>query len=88
MRNLDVVLLVTIALGIICVAVMARGDDVIADPAWQEPDPLPGIPLYPEDDCIGAVVNGVCHGTIITPPDLQPRCYGTFLNGECIGPKF
>jgi len=45
-------------------------------------------PVYRADECIGAVVNGVCHGSVIAPPDLKPRCYGVMLNGQCTGPQF
>ena len=47
-----------------------------------------GTPVYRADECIGAVVNGVCHGSVIAPPDLKPRCYGAMLNGQCTGPMF
>jgi hypothetical protein len=45
-------------------------------------------------NCIGAVVNGVCHGTASPADQIRnqtgqnPRCYGTVLNGKCIGPEF
>jgi hypothetical protein len=44
--------------------------------------------VYDAGDCIGAVVNGVCHGTI--NPSIQPvaRCYGTMINGQCTGPMY
>jgi hypothetical protein len=47
-----------------------------------------GNAVYDAGDCIGAVVNGVCHGTI--NPSIQPmaRCYGTMINGQCTGPMY
>ncbi len=47
-----------------------------------------GTPVYREDQCIGAVVNGVCHGTILAPGYNAPRCYGQMLFGKCTGPMF
>ncbi|MNG20447.1 hypothetical protein D3C84_1047020 [compost metagenome] len=40
------------------------------------------------DGCIGAVVNGVCHGTI--NPSIQPvaHCYGTMISDQCTGPLY
>ncbi|MFJ4393718.1 hypothetical protein [Pseudomonas sp. NPDC089396] len=45
-----------------------------------------GQPVYDASQCIGAVVNGACHGSTIGQP--VARCYGTMLNGQCIGPQF
>lgn len=53
-----------------------------------------GTPMIPASECIGAVVNGVCHGT--PSPDAQirsqtgqlPRCHGTMVSGQCTGPVF
>jgi hypothetical protein len=47
-----------------------------------------GIPMYDEDDCIGPVIMGECKGTILSPGPPKSRCYGSVLNGECIGPEF
>jgi hypothetical protein len=46
-----------------------------------------GEPVYRAEDCIGAVVNGVCHGSTGA---AQPRatCYGQMLNGQCTGPMY
>nr|WP_180202429.1 hypothetical protein [Pseudomonas sp. SbOxS1]NYU01860.1 hypothetical protein [Pseudomonas sp. SbOxS1] len=46
-----------------------------------------GQPVYRAQDCIGAVVNGVCHGSTGA---AQPKatCYGQMLNGQCTGPQF
>jgi hypothetical protein len=47
-----------------------------------------GNAVYDASDCIGAVVNGVCHGTI--NPSIQPlaHCYGTMINNQCTGPMY
>jgi len=63
-------------------------------PRGQEPAQTDqGNAIYYADDCIGAVVNGVCHGTI--NPSIQPvaHCYETMINGQmfngqCTGPQF
>lgn len=46
-----------------------------------------GQKVYRADECIGAIVNGVCHGSVI-PKGYTPTCYGTMLNGQCTGPMF
>jgi hypothetical protein len=53
-----------------------------------------GIAVLGAGQCIGAVVNGVCHGT--PSPEAQigmrtgtvPVCHGQMLNGQCTGPMF
>jgi hypothetical protein len=45
-----------------------------------------GQPVYDASQCIGPVVNGVCHGSTLGQP--VARCYGTMLNGQCTGPQF
>jgi hypothetical protein len=48
-----------------------------------------GQTVYSQHECIGAVVMGVCHGSIL--PDYSsphPTCYGQMLNGTCTGPMF
>lgn len=47
-----------------------------------------GVPMYPQSSCIGPVVNGECHGTILYPGPAPKRCYGTVLFGKCTGPEF
>ena len=53
-----------------------------------------GTAMIPASECIGAVVNGTCHGTPTPGEQIRiqtgqtPRCYGTVLNGQCIGPQF
>jgi hypothetical protein len=37
------------------------------------------------DECVGTVIAGVCHGTIIPKQAVRPRCYGQMLNGVCTG---
>ena len=49
--------------------------------------PGPGTPIYRASECIGAVVNGVCNGTVIDTEPMRPRCHGTLLpDGTCTGP--
>ena len=48
-----------------------------------------GQPVYSRRECIGAIVNGQCFGSIL--PDYSrphPTCYGQMLNGMCTGPMF
>jgi hypothetical protein len=48
-----------------------------------------GQTVYSQHECIGAVVMGQCHGSIL--PDYSrphPTCYGQMLNGVCTGPMF
>jgi hypothetical protein len=48
-----------------------------------------GQTVYSPSECIGAVVMGVCHGSIL--PEYSrphPTCYGQMLNGICTGPMF
>ncbi|MAG86195.1 MAG: hypothetical protein CMB97_02155 [Flavobacteriaceae bacterium] len=44
-------------------------------------------PIYNSTECLGAVVNGRCAGTIMPSSSNNPRkkCYGTMVNGECKG---
>jgi hypothetical protein len=46
-----------------------------------------GQPVYRTQDCIGAVVNGMCHGST-GAAQPQATCYGQMLNGQCTGPQF
>jgi hypothetical protein len=61
-----------------------------SDSMQQDPPVAPqsGTPVYKESDCIGAVVNGVCHGTIQSTDPMPQRCYGQMINGKCTGPQF
>jgi hypothetical protein len=48
-----------------------------------------GQTVYSSHECIGAVVNGQCYGSIL--PDYShphPTCYGQMINGICTGPMF
>jgi hypothetical protein len=48
-----------------------------------------GQTVYSRHECIGAVVNGQCFGSIL--PDYSrphPTCYGQMLNGMCTGPMY
>ena len=57
-------------------------ENVIAAPSSGD-----GQTVYSPSECIGAVVMGVCHGSIL--PDYSrphPSCYGQMLNGICTGP--
>jgi hypothetical protein len=47
-----------------------------------------GTPVYSAGECIGPVIMGVCHGSVIDTTPARPRCYGTMLNGQCTGPMF
>lgn len=47
-----------------------------------------GQTVYSEDECIGPVIMGQCHGTILDKGGHHPKCYGTMLNGQCTGPMF
>ena len=44
--------------------------------------------VYSPDECIGPVIMGECKGTILPKPGYHEKCYGTWLNGQCIGPQF
>src|SRR5262249_13204398 len=58
----------------------------------EEPDTAIGAPQFGQSvinsgDCIGAVVNGDCHGTP-APGAPTSTCYGQMINGICTGPMF
>jgi hypothetical protein len=46
-----------------------------------------GQPVISSGDCIGAVVNGVCHGTP-APGAPVATCHGQMVAGVCTGPMF
>jgi hypothetical protein len=48
-----------------------------------------GLAVYSPHECIGAVVNGQCYGSIL-PDYSRPHatCYGQMINGMCTGPMF
>jgi hypothetical protein len=56
------------------------------DTAVEAPQQF-GQPVINSGDCIGAVVNGVCHGTQ-APGAPTVTCYGQMLNGIFTGPMF
>ena len=47
-----------------------------------------GKTVYRADECIGSIVNGVCHGTILPKQAVHKKCHGQMLNGKCTGPMF
>lgn len=47
-----------------------------------------GTPIYSPNECIGPIIMGECHGTILPKAGYRKRCYGTMLNGKCTGPAF
>ena len=47
-----------------------------------------GQTVYSADECIGPVIMGECHGSILPKSAYHPTCYGTMLNGQCTGPMF
>lgn len=44
--------------------------------------------VYNAEQCIGAVVNGVCNGTISPDASYHPSCHGEWVGGQCTGPLF
>ncbi len=58
--------------------------DVVAPYATPTQHSIPNAtPVYAPNQCIGAQVNGECHGSVMGVPSAI--CHGTMLNGECIG---
>lgn len=47
-----------------------------------------GVTVHPSNTCIGAVVNGVCHGSILSTDPMPKTCHGEMLGGQCTGPMF
>ena len=41
------------------------------------------LTMYSAEQCVGAVVNGVCHGSVTGEP--IGICHGTVLAGRCLG---
>jgi hypothetical protein len=53
------------------------------------PPVMGGQTVYSPNECIGAIVMGQCHGSILPDYSLpHPTCYGQMLNGRCTGPMF
>jgi len=46
------------------------------------------VTVYSADECVGPVIMGRCHGSIIPKSAWQKKCYGQMLNGQCTGPMF
>jgi hypothetical protein len=44
--------------------------------------------VYDASECIGAIVMGECHGSILSNSAYHPTCHGEMLNGQCTGPLF
>jgi hypothetical protein len=47
-----------------------------------------GQKAYRADECIGAVVDGRCHGAILPSGPPAKTCHGEWLGGQCTGPLF
>jgi hypothetical protein len=62
----------------------AAPDAVVATPS----SPTDGVKVYNARQCIGAVVNGECHGSIMPDAAYHPTCHGQMINGMCTGPMF
>jgi hypothetical protein len=56
-------------------------------PAYSS-GPGTGQPVYSPSECVGPIVAGVCHGTILPNKATHPVCHGEMLNGTCTGPMF
>jgi hypothetical protein len=60
----------------------------VGGPAPTAPQAVEGgQPVISSGDCIGAVVNGVCHGTP-APGAPMATCHGQMVAGVCTGPMF
>lgn len=44
--------------------------------------------VYDADECIGPVVAGRCHGSVLPNKAYHPTCHGQWVNGQCTGPLF
>lgn len=44
--------------------------------------------VYDADECIGPIINGMCHGTILPKKSDHPTCHGEWVGGRCTGPQF
>ena len=77
---------------------MERGRSLSAPaspPTSQAPSPPAvagrveqGGKVYDPSECIGPVIMGRCHGSILPNKAYHPTCHGTWLNGHCTGPMF
>jgi len=41
--------------------------------------------IYPASKCVGAIVNGECHGQIVGADPMPKRCQGQIVGGRCVG---
>jgi hypothetical protein len=59
---------------------------------WPPPAVVGGVEqggkVYDPSECIGPVIMGRCHGSILPNKAYHPTCHGTWLNGHCTGPMF
>lgn len=47
-----------------------------------------GQKVYDSGECIGAVIMGECHGSILPKKVYRPTCHGQMVNGQCTGALF
>jgi hypothetical protein len=79
-------LIVLVALGL---SEIANGGDFTYG---QNPNSSPasnnsyGVPMYEKKQSIGTSITGKCHGAI--SGQKNKTCYGSTLNGKCVGPAF
>lgn len=64
-----------------------------AVPRVSQPAPIQehvarGSKVYSAEECIGPVIMGKCHGSILPNGGYHPTCHGTWLAGRCTGPMF
>jgi len=77
-------------------AVIERNQNTVSQPRrhWQSEygntynDSSSGIPVYSPDECVGPIINGECHGSIIPKAGYRKKCYGDWIGGQCTGPMF
>jgi len=60
-------------------------EEVVVAPATPHDE---GQKVYRASECIGAVVNGVCHGSVIDTDPARPTCHGAWVAGRCTGPQY
>lgn len=89
MRNSIIIISTLLALSAcserVANAMIGFSQGVNAYPVYSAPLPkMPyGIPVYSPKQCTGPVIAGQCQGGTIGLPIA--KCYGTMLNGKCIG---
>jgi hypothetical protein len=57
-------------------------------PAYSSGGTGTGQPVYSPSECVGSIVAGVCHGSILPNQATHPVCHGEMLNDACTGPIF